>query len=69
MMKNNIERVAIYSKDNNSKTRQGVSRLVNEFCRRGIKIQIFQKSDDPIVCPGGELIESFHRSLDSFRVA
>lgn len=58
-MKNNLERVAIYSKDNNPKTRQGVSRLVNEFCRRGIKIQICQKSDDPIVCPGGELIESF----------
>lgn len=58
-MKNNIGRVAIYSKDNNSKTRQVVSRLVNEFCRRGIKIQIYQKSEDPIVCPGGQLIESF----------
>jgi NAD+ kinase len=58
-MKNKLERVAIYSKDNNTKTRQGVSRLVNEFCRRGIKIQIFQKSDDPIICPGGGLIEWF----------
>lgn len=58
-MKNKLERVAIYSKDNNSKTKQGVSRLVNEFCRRGIKIQIYQRSDDPIVCPGGQLIESF----------
>jgi NAD+ kinase len=58
-MKNNLERVAIYSKDSNSKTKQGVSRLVNEFCRRGIKIQIYQRSDDPILCPGGELIESF----------
>ena len=59
MMKNNIERVAIYSKDNSSKTKQGVSRLVNEFCRRGIRIQIYQNSDDPAVCPGGQLIESF----------
>jgi NAD+ kinase len=58
-MKNNIERVAIYSKDTNSKTKQGVSRLVNEFCSRGIKIQIYQKSDDPVFCPGGALIESF----------
>jgi NAD+ kinase len=58
-MKNKIERVAIYSKDNSSKTRQGVSRLVNEFCRRGIMIQIYQTSDDPTVCPGGQLIESF----------
>lgn len=54
-----LERVAIYSRDNNSKTREGVGRLVNEFCRRGIKIQIYQKSDDPILCPGGELIERF----------
>jgi NAD+ kinase len=58
-MKGNLERVAIYSKDNSSKTRQGVNRLVNEFCRRGIKILIRQQSEDPIVCPGGELIESF----------
>jgi NAD+ kinase len=58
-MKRNLERVAIYSKDNSPKTRQGVNRLVNEFCRRGIKILIRQQSEDPIVCPGGELIESF----------
>ena len=54
-----LERVAIYSKDTNSKTVEGVNRLVNEFCRRGIKIQIYQKSDDPIPCSGGELIERF----------
>jgi len=54
-----MERVAIYSKDNNLKTREGVNRLVAEFCRRGIKIQIYQKSEDPIICPGGELIERF----------
>jgi len=54
-----LERVAIYSKDNNSKTREGVNSLVNEFCRRGIKIQIYQKSEDPIICPSGELIERF----------
>jgi len=55
-----LERVAIYSKDNNSKTREGVIRLVNEFCRRGIKIQIYQKSDDFISCSNGELIERFN---------
>lgn len=58
-MEKTLERVAIYSKDNNEKTRLGVNRLVNEFCRRGIKILIFQRTDNPIVCPGGELIESF----------
>ena len=64
-MKKNLERVAIYSKDNNSKTRLGVNRLVNEFCRRGIKILICQKSEDPIVCPGGQLIESFTNLSDA----
>jgi NAD+ kinase len=54
-----LERIAIYSKDNNTKTRDGVNKLVNEFCRRGIKILIYQKSEDPIICPGGELVERF----------
>jgi NAD+ kinase len=38
-----LERVAIYFKDNNSKTRDGVDRLVDEFHKRGIKTRIFQK--------------------------
>jgi NAD+ kinase len=54
-----LKRVAIYSKDNNSKTREGIIRLVNEFCRRGIKIQIYQKWGDIINCQGGDLIERF----------
>jgi len=54
-----LKRVAIYSKDSNSKTREGVNRLVGEFCRRGIKIQIFQRYGDPVICPDGELIERF----------
>jgi NAD+ kinase len=54
-----IERVAIYSKDNKPKTREGVERLVSEFCRRGIKIQIYHKSGENIICPGGDLIEPF----------
>jgi NAD+ kinase len=37
------ERVAIYFKDNNLKTRQGVDRLVEEFHNRGIKTRIHQK--------------------------
>jgi NAD+ kinase len=54
-----IERVAIYSKDNKSKTREGVSRLVDEFCRREIKIQLFQKKEDTLICPDGEFVEQF----------
>jgi NAD+ kinase len=41
-----LERVAIYFKDNNSKTRDGVDRLVDEFTRRGIRIKIYQKISD-----------------------
>ena len=55
-----LERVAIYSKDNNLKTRDGVDRLVKEFRQRGIKIQIFQKSADQLFYPGWELIEQFN---------
>jgi NAD+ kinase len=58
-MKNMLERVAIYSKDNNLKTRECVNSLVKEFCKRGIKIQIYQRSKDHIVCPDGELVEHF----------
>jgi len=41
-----LNRVAIYFKDNNSKTRDGVDRLVEEFFRRGIKTKIYQKSEN-----------------------
>lgn len=54
-----LERVAIFTRDYNSKTREGVNRLVAEFCKRGIKIQIYKDSEDTILCPGGELIEQF----------
>jgi NAD+ kinase len=54
-----LERIAIYSKDNNQKTRDGILRLVNEFCRRKIKMQIYQKAGDILYCPGGDLIERF----------
>jgi NAD+ kinase len=43
-----LKRVAIYFKDNNTKTRDGVNRLVDEFRRRGIKIRIFQKVIHPV---------------------
>jgi NAD+ kinase len=54
-----VHSVAIYSKDNRPKTRDGVIRVVNEFCRRGIKIYIYQRVEDTIICPGSELIEEF----------
>jgi NAD+ kinase len=41
-----LKKVAIFSKDNNSRTRTGVQNLINECSKRGILIQLYQK-------PGG----------------
>jgi NAD+ kinase len=61
-----LEKVAIYSKVNNSKTKEGLNRLISEFCQRGIKVQIYQKSDYIHQCPDGNLIERFTElSVDS----
>jgi NAD+ kinase len=54
-----LSTVAIYSKENNPKTTEGVKKLISEFCKRGIKLQLYQKSIDEGSCPGGELIERF----------
>src|SRR5512133_833489 len=51
------QRVAIYFKDNNLKTRNAVDRLVEEFCRKGIKIRIYQKLIDKSSEPGWQVIE------------
>jgi NAD+ kinase len=52
-----LQRVAIYSKDNNTKTRDGVQRLVNEFRKRGILIQLFKKSTGAKTTSGGGSVE------------
>jgi NAD+ kinase len=52
-----LERVAIYFKDNNTKTRNGVERLVDEFYRRGIKIRIYQNFINQVAVPGWDVIE------------
>jgi len=54
-----LKHVAIFSKDNNSKTREGVNNLIDEFCRRGIKIQIYQRSGDSVLSKVTEMIEQF----------
>jgi len=54
-----LQRVAIYSKDSNSKTRECVGRLVSEFCRRGIRMQIFQRTDEPVNYREEDLVERF----------
>lgn len=44
--------VAIYSKEGNLKTTEGVNRLIREFLNRGIKIYQYQKSAE--ITPGKE---------------
>lgn len=41
-----LQKVAIFSKDNNAKTRDGVEKLVNELRNRGIQFYLFHKEDD-----------------------
>ena len=54
-----LQKVAIYSKDSNTRTRNGVQMLVDEFYRRGIKI-LLNKRYKELNLPGdGELIEQF----------
>ena len=54
-----LQRVAIFSKDNNPKTRIGVQRLVNELCKRGIKTQLYFRAGEVRSPCTGEMIEHF----------
>jgi NAD+ kinase len=54
-----LERVAIFSQDRGSKTREGIQRLIDEFCSRGIKMQIFDNSAPFGKGPCGSQIERF----------
>jgi NAD+ kinase len=54
-----LERVAIYNQDNGSRTREVILRLVKELCSRGVKIQLYERSEDISICPGGSQIEKF----------
>ena len=53
-----LERVTIYFKDNNSKTRDGVNRLVDEFSKRGIQTRIYQKLKIQVKGADWEVIEN-----------
>lgn len=55
-----LSSVAIYHKENNPKTTEGVLRLINEFCKRGIKMYIYKKRPDSGICGKEELFESFY---------
>lgn len=55
-----LTRVAIYSSENSPKTKGVILKLIDDFCRKGIKIQLFEKSGEMEVCPGGKMIEKFN---------
>jgi len=54
-----LERVAIYNQDYSPRTREVILSLVKEFCSKGVKIQLHDKSEETSFCPGGSLIEKF----------
>jgi NAD+ kinase len=54
-----LKSIAIYTKYKNSKTRDGIIRLVDEFSKRGVKILIHQGEEDPILCPDSTFVERF----------
>ena len=54
-----LKRVAIFSKDNNQRTRDGVQKLINELNHRGIIIYHFQKQGEEHIKYSGDLIEGF----------
>lgn len=58
-----LKRVAIYSKDINDRTRDAVQRLVAEFLKRGIGIDLYQKPGDTRFAFGAEQVTPF-TSLD-----
>jgi NAD+ kinase len=59
-----LKKVAIFSKDNNPKTRDGVQNLINECCRRGIRIQLYQKAGGGAVKYEGDISERFSNISD-----
>jgi NAD+ kinase len=54
-----VNKIAIYSHSDGQKTSEVLLKLVNDFCRKGIKIQLYEKSDDIYSCPEGLAIEKF----------
>lgn len=54
-----LGKVAIYSKDSNQRTIEGVNELIRGFCRRGIEIALYQKATGTVECHKYEKAERF----------
>lgn len=59
-----LQRAAIFSKDNNAKTREGVQSLINELCRRGVSVLFYQKPGENMAPYTGGSIERFSSITD-----
>ncbi len=56
-----LRRVAVFSKENNSRAKDGVQKLVNECQKRGIMIQLYQTPGGPITNYEDVKIERFSK--------
>lgn len=54
-----LKRIAIYSKVSNSKTAEGVLRLMKEFCKRGIEIQVCHDAGDSFSMQDNVMVKRF----------
>jgi NAD+ kinase len=54
-----LERVAIYSQENSTRTKEVILRLIKEFCSSGIRILLFESKGGISICQDGALIEKF----------
>lgn len=54
-----LGRVAVFSKDNNTKTKDGVERLIDELTKKNISVLIHRRDDEIPVIPAGGLIKHF----------
>jgi len=54
-----LKGVAIFSKDNNQRTRDGVQKLINELNHRGVTIHLFRKLGEEQSKYRGDLVEGF----------
>jgi len=56
-----LKRVAIFSKDNNTKTRNGVGRLIGELRNREISVLVHKRNEDTVHLYSAPGIEFFNR--------
>lgn len=54
-----LERVAVFGSETNPRTAEVIARLIREFCRNNVAIQLYEKSGSASACPGGDVIEIF----------